>query len=55
MSNAGLIHCQVIEALKSGRAALKSAHSGITVDAVEDVMDDINEVSGFLQGKCKKN
>ena len=54
LSNAELIHCQVIEALKSGTAALKGAHSGITIDAVEDVMDEVNEVSGFLQDKYKK-
>lgn len=33
----------VIEALKAGTAALKGAHSGMTIEKVEDVIDDLNE------------
>lgn len=39
----------VIEALKSGTAALKGAHSEITIDAVEDVMDELNETLNASQ------
>lgn len=33
----------VIEALRAGTAALKGAHSEMTIDKVEDVIDDLNE------------
>jgi len=39
----------VIEALKSGTAALKGAHSEITIDLVEDVMDELNETLNTSQ------
>lgn len=33
--------------MKAGTAALKGAHSGMTIEKVEDVIDDLNEVSPF--------
>ena len=35
----------MVEALKSGTASLKRLHAEINVESVEDVMDELNEVS----------
>lgn len=45
LSASWLQFSKVIEALKSGTATLSSLNSQISIESVEDVMDDLNEVS----------
>ena len=40
-----LLFCQIIEALKSGTASLKGLQAQMSIESVEDAMDELSEVT----------